>query len=393
MCLCSNPAPDKLYEYGIVSLKCGSCPECLRERANTWVLRCVAEARDRRARGESCVMVTLTYDQYLRDKNGNVLFDRVGNPLEVPPDSTKLCNKRDVQLFMKRLRAKFGAGIRYLISAEHGKRTHRAHYHAVLFGVSFDDVVPYKKSKRGNQIYRSKTLEKLWSNGICTVDSLSVLGCMARYVTKYSLKDRGCKDTFQLFSHGIGIDYLERNFTGSPYIIEGREYSIPRLVWQRYIMSKYGNEFPISPRYVPRTDSRYEAFCEARALFCAVRNSDDLYASYICAQSRKAKLYEDLRPCDEARVAALDPVKYFGYRKAWYSRRVQYGFTLDPNASSQKEENFFARIEEIHARVFGRPCMIHLPKVSRQYTANDRKLSKVENITPDDEKIFSNHLT
>lgn len=365
MCLCPRPAlPELQHNYRISYLKCGSCPECLRERANTWVLRCVAESHTRRERGEGCCMVTLTYDQYLRDSSGNLIFQN-GVPLELPPDRSKLCNKRDVQLFVKRLRKHFGDGIRYLITAEHGKRTHRAHYHAILFGVKFEDIYRYKNSKRGNQIYRSPLLEKIWKHGICTVDAVNIYGAMARYVTKYSMKDRGCADTFQLFSHGIGVEYLCEHFTGRPYILDGREYSIPRVVWNAYIMSRYGSEVPeMSSRYVAVGRPQYEEFLEARRLFRAVRNSDPVYQDYILRQSRRAQQFEFLRNPVEMRVAALDPIKYFGYKGAWYSRYRKNGVDIDPNASERVKRSSVWK--SLGFSKFAVP--------SRQYTANDTKL-------------------
>lgn len=377
MCFCSLPASDKLKLYGIEKIKCGSCPECLQERANTWVLRCVAEARARKELGESCCMVTLTYDEYLRDKSGNILYGRNGEPLELPPDVTKICNKRDVQLFLKRLRSKFNSNIKYLITAEHGKRTHRAHYHAILFGVKFPDLVSYKRSQRGNQIYYSKILTSLWKNGICTVDAINIQGAMARYVTKYSMKSRGCDDTFQLFSHGLGVQWLLDHFTGQPYIISGREYSVPRVVWNAYIMEKYGSEFPITDKYRAPDSPEYERYKAARELFRAVRNSDDVYAAYLVRQSKRAQMFEELRAPDSARVSQLDSVKYFGYKKAWFGRYRFEDVQLDPLASDQKVINTFERVAERRARLFSRPRAVHLPVASRHYTANDRKPFKV----------------
>ena len=343
MCLSLSKAPERLLQYGISQVKCGSCPECLQERSNSWVLRCVAEARTRRARGQGVVMVTLTYDQYLRDEHGDNVYDANGVPLELPPDVTKLCSKRDVQLFIKRLRKKFGANIKYLASAEHGARTHRAHYHALLFGVSFSDLLPYKKSNRGNLIYRSHTLERLWKHGICTVDSVNPLGAMARYVTKYSLKSRGSFDTFQLFSRDIGMEYLMANFTGKPYILEGREYAVPRVVWQRYIMSKYGAEFPrMSTRYIKRGNPLYGEYVERRALYSAVRNSDPVYVDYLLSQMRRAKVNEFSRPCAAARVAAL-PNQAYWYKRVWNARLRVGAYELDPNSSKKRIDNFYNR--------------------------------------------------
>ncbi|MDE7431015.1 MAG: hypothetical protein K2N34_03755, partial [Lachnospiraceae bacterium] len=71
--------------------KCGSCPECLQEKSSKWALRAVYESREH---AFNC-MVTLTYDDYIYDSKGNIVGERV---------SDKSVDKRDVQLFLKRLR-------------------------------------------------------------------------------------------------------------------------------------------------------------------------------------------------------------------------------------------------------------------------------------------------
>lgn len=233
MCLFSrdNPYTQGLaYKLGVEKFDCGICPECLAKKARLWALRCSAESQYNRG-----VMVTLTYDDY-KYCNGRI----VG---ELPPKKL-LCNVRHCQLFLKRLRKHFnGVKIKYLLTAEHGSRTGRAHYHAILFGVDFKDRVPYKKSKRGNLIYKSETLTKLWSHGICTIDAVNITGQVARYCTKYCAKDSRCDDTFMLMSRGIGDKWLLENFNGKSYILDGVEYPIPKLIWNRYIQNKIDRNF------------------------------------------------------------------------------------------------------------------------------------------------------
>lgn len=70
----------------IVPLPCSKCFGCKKERARQWSLRCVHEASDH----EESSFVTLTFS----DES----FDRRGS---------RSVEKRDVQLFMKRLRKRF----------------------------------------------------------------------------------------------------------------------------------------------------------------------------------------------------------------------------------------------------------------------------------------------
>lgn len=237
MCLFTfpNKSSVKARLKGIERFECGGCPECLQKKSRLWALRCGMQAKV-----QDGVMITLTYDTYKKDSLGN---DTI---YENPVDSSLRVSKSHAQRFIKRLRRYFGTNdIKYLLTAEYGKRTHRAHYHAILFGVSFDDLTFYKKSKRGNIIYKSKTLEKIWSSdkehngGICTVDAVNISGKIARYCTKYCAKDSGVDDTFMLFSRGIGEDELLKRFNGKSYWVDGREYSIPKQIWQKVIERRY----------------------------------------------------------------------------------------------------------------------------------------------------------
>lgn len=334
MCLFPSPvyAGTRAFKYGIKEFECGSCPECMQKRASYWVLRTVAETRYRRSIGQSTCMVTLTYDNFARDDRGHLLPDAEhGGYIELPSDRSIRCDKRDVQLFMKRLRKKFGStDIKYLATAEHGSRTGRAHYHVILFGVEFGDLRQYKKSKRGNMIYTSRTLSSLWKHGICTVDSCSVSGAVARYCTKYTLKQHGQNDTFQLFSHGIGFKWLCDHFTGRPYIIEGRQYPIPRTVWNWYIFNKYSQfQSDMSYRYVAKNklllhDDRYEDNHRKLEFMRILRDDDDVYSSYRESLSYNADLRDLSRPSPRERILSLDQKKYGSYRHKALNAMIAY---------------------------------------------------------------------
>lgn len=309
MCMFKRATPQNLAQkYDMHYFNCGQCPECLRQKASAWALRAVYEARSHK---ENC-MITLTYDTYEHDSRGRIIGERVSD--------LKVC-KSDCQKFIKRLRKRFpDKPFKYMIAAEYGKRTHRAHYHVLLFGLSFSDARLYKKSKRGNWIFKSKKLEKIWQHGICTIDKLDVTAAAARYCTKYISKDKGMTndETFMLFSHGIGIEPLLRDFNGKSYIIDGREYPIPRLVWQRYITQKYADRgVDFSPRYVNRK-SGLEAFNESKRLrdmYAVIRNDDEVYLDYLSYWKEKSAMLDIGRSSDIDRIRALPDNKYFIYKQ------------------------------------------------------------------------------
>lgn len=148
-----------------LDVACNRCLECRLDRARSWSIRCVHEAQ---MCGASS-FITLTYDDSNVPPGGNLLF-------------------RDYQLFQKRVCKRFGSN-RFFACGEYGEQLGRPHYHACLFGISFEDRVPWKKSESGEQVYRSAVLERLWSLGHSSVGDVTMrsAGYVARYVLKKDL--------------------------------------------------------------------------------------------------------------------------------------------------------------------------------------------------------------
>ena len=152
---------------GDIEIPCGQCIGCRMRRASDWTLRVMHEAS---LHSENC-FVTLTYG---RDK--------------LPPDGS--LEHRDFQLFMKRLRFHAKRPVRFYMCGEYGPLNFRPHYHACLFGVSFQsDRVPAGKSGSGAVFFHSPTLEKLWTHGRVSVQDLTkeTAGYCARYIMKKRL--------------------------------------------------------------------------------------------------------------------------------------------------------------------------------------------------------------
>nr|CAI9751296.1 replication initiation protein [Microvirus sp.] len=94
--------------------------------------------------------------------------------------------KRDYQLFMKRLRKKFGDGIRFYASGEYGSESFRPHYHAIIFGLELNDLRFYKNSPQGFKYFNSSSLSDVWPYGFAVAASVTWETCAytARYVMK-----------------------------------------------------------------------------------------------------------------------------------------------------------------------------------------------------------------
>lgn len=153
----------------LVNLPCGRCVGCRLSRARQWAIRCVHEAS---LYDDNC-FITLTFNDQYYNPSGSLM-------------------KKDFVLFMKRLRKKFGSGIRFFHCGEYGAKGGRPHHHACLFNFDFPDKVLWKE-KDGVRLYRSEMLEKLWSDpvtgecfGFCTIGD--VTQDSAAYVARYVLK-------------------------------------------------------------------------------------------------------------------------------------------------------------------------------------------------------------
>jgi len=151
-----------------VDLPCGQCIGCRLERSRQWAIRCSHEAA---LHDDNC-FITLTYDD-----------------VNLPSDGS--LNKKHFQDFMKRLRFRFGSGIRFFHCGEYGEKFARPHYHACLFNFDFPDKLLWKTVGE-NRLYRSEALEELWPFGFSTIGSVTFESAayVARYITKKVTGDR-----------------------------------------------------------------------------------------------------------------------------------------------------------------------------------------------------------
>ena len=148
-----------------VPVPCGKCVECLCQKASEWAYRVMREFE---FFGRIGCVLSLTYD------NDHLPFD--GS-----------VSRRDLQLFLKRLRKHISpVKVRYFGCGEYGTLNGRPHYHLVVIGWQPDDLVFVKRSKKNTILYRSKTVEKLWAQGICAV--ADVTSDSVRYSAKYLQK-------------------------------------------------------------------------------------------------------------------------------------------------------------------------------------------------------------
>lgn len=235
-----------LVEYTEIQLPCSTCIGCRLSKAREWAIRCTHEAQLH----ETNCFITLTF-----------------NPESLYKRKTPFLDKRDFQLFMKRLRKRYGAGIKYYHCGEYGTQFRRPHYHACLFGFDFRDKKPWKQ-EAGYTIYRSQSLEELWPFGYSTVTRFDFN--TAAYVARYTQKKiygRNAKDHYQTVDlttgeilsiqpeystmsrrPGIGSQWLKK-YIGEVYpidrvVLKGKEMKPPKY-YDRLFEASFPSDFNI----------------------------------------------------------------------------------------------------------------------------------------------------
>lgn len=190
-----RPDRDGLVDYETgeffesFEVGCGKCLECLQVHKLQWVHRLLDEA----SLHEQSMFLTLTYAE--------------GSSQEIS------LVKEDLQKFIKRLRKKiYPLRCRYYACGEYGSLGKRPHYHVIIFGYWFPDAIKWKRDKKGFYMYRSQTLEKLWTYGFSSI--CPVCDKTLEYVTKDMQKllpkndDRLKPFTIMSTKPGIGYDAI-----------------------------------------------------------------------------------------------------------------------------------------------------------------------------------------
>lgn len=110
---CLSPYKDKFDNL----FPCGKCTPCRIRRVSEWQLRLQFEANS----WKHVAFVTLTYsDEFLPR-----------NPFTFEPT----LDKKELQLFWKRLRKRLKRKIKYFACGEYGSLNSRPHYHAIIYGL------------------------------------------------------------------------------------------------------------------------------------------------------------------------------------------------------------------------------------------------------------------
>lgn len=249
-------------EFAPFQLPCGQCIQCRLHYASEWATRCVHETK---VLPNPSSFITLTYsDENLRsNKLQYVDFQLFAKRLRkrIFSDFLKSYGKNNWMLLgkdeKKLVSKQFEIG--YFVTGEYGDKKKRPHWHAIIFNWRPDDAKPKYKNSRGDQVWESETLSKLWSHG--TADFGSVTRESAGYVARYSAKKLGHSKEFngeyppiskKSCKQAIGRSWLEKYFWTDCFLhghirtIDGTKIPIPRYyekwlktnkpdLWLRYV--------------------------------------------------------------------------------------------------------------------------------------------------------------
>lgn len=226
-------------EY-FIPVPCGHCAGCKLDYSRQWANRMLLELQD----SGSAVFVTLTYDNEHLPIVHKVWYDDDCNCHDIPYQTLSV---RDTQLFWKRLRKRFpDKHIRYFLAGEYGSRTHRPHYHAMIFGLSLQDFKDLRIVSYNNMhqpIFTTPDLVDTWQNGMISVAPATWHTCAytSRYCLKKAFGDDGsynCKfglvqKEFITCSRkpGLGLQSYEKFLLSgnSQFALDGRDgvYDVP----------------------------------------------------------------------------------------------------------------------------------------------------------------------
>ncbi len=279
--------PTSMAYWEPVQLPCGQCIGCRIDYSRQWANRCMLELQDH----DSAFFCTFTYDNdhvpisYYADKETG----------EAKPSLT--LRKRDFQLLMKRIRKHFSDDhIRFFAAGEYGGQTLRPHYHAIIYGLHLNDLVPYKTVKEGGVLYtyyNSPSLQKCWLDsdgkpiGFVVVGAVTWESCAytARYVLKKQkgeasavYQEFNLEPEFTLMSRKPGIarnyydthpDLFQSDFINISTPKGGRKFRPPR-----YFEKLFELDFP--EEAAKRSEVRKAAGSNAMAAKLAKTNLDPL---------------------------------------------------------------------------------------------------------------------
>ena len=221
-----NPVFDKLS----YTVPCGHCEECKKQKRLSWFVRLYYQWQDCIDHGGFALFLTLTYN----NKN-------------IPKLNEKypcFC-VADVQKYLKRFRQKlcrlyphidWKSNIKYFCSSEYGGKTHRPHYHIVVFC-----SIPCNRWTFRLLLSNSWELgyTKYGNRNYGFVDSVGGLNYCAKYVCKDVYEDKYLNTLIVSLKHdGLDSEELKKL---KPFVLSSNGLGLYALGCSDYDLLKRGS--------------------------------------------------------------------------------------------------------------------------------------------------------
>ena len=233
-----NKSKDHNNQNLMVNVPCGKCLACKKRRASHWSFRLNEEAKT----SSSACFITLTYENAPVSENGFRTLD-----------------KRDFQLFLKRLRKTCPTNkLKYYACGEYGTQTHRPHYHAIIFNLP------------KSLIQNPQKIADTWQNGhihLANNNQLTI-NYVVGYMTKSNFTRFNNQDDrlpeFSLMSKKMGLGYLTeamKNYYKKREIFcivreSGQIISMPRYYKEKIFEKKQLKE--MYKKYIEEQETNFD---------------------------------------------------------------------------------------------------------------------------------------
>lgn len=241
-CYITDNTTGEIYPM-YMQVPCGKCLICCAKKSNEWMFRAACENKYSTS---TPIFITLTY-----------------NDSHLPTDGVQ---KRDLQLFMKRLRINltrkgFFSSLRYLGCGEYGSSSARPHYHLILWNFPLLQNI--------TEVFN--VINTAWKLGFvyCRYCDYGAVSYVTKYMRKPQSVPKGSNDTFFLSSRkngGIGAMYaneMAAYYRANPDQLEISVYDpYSNKTFTSFIPSYFRLKFfpPLSslvPKYIRDTFKQY----------------------------------------------------------------------------------------------------------------------------------------
>lgn len=237
----------KLYsQLGLQLVPCGHCELCLVTRRYERALRIMLEVESFQ---DSSYFLTLTYsDEHLGSR------DLVHSDWSqfMKDFRRSFCEAKYCDVGVPRHWKRFGAvrsetfkSVKQVMCGEYGDYFGRKHFHGIIFGHEFRDMVATGTfSSRGQEIFTSPSLRDVWKKGFVQIApvTMDLALYVSSYITDQSLDVRPdlgfSKPQYGRFGRGIGRSWLDKYWrdvlnAGSLELSNG-SFPIPRTFLRWY---------------------------------------------------------------------------------------------------------------------------------------------------------------